>query len=103
MTTEHPNQDSVLKKSGRKLCWDARDKYFACLDKANIIDVRKPENAAKSQQLCGSEEADFNKDCIASWVDYFRTKRANDWERDQQLKKLQAQGAIPLDSTIRFK
>lgn len=66
--SEHPPQDSVLKKSSRKICWDSRDKYFACLDKANIIDPRKGDNVAKSQELCGKEESEYNRDCIGSWV-----------------------------------
>lgn len=65
---EHPPQDSVLKKSARKLCWDSRDKYFGCLDKAEIIDPRKGDNADKAKKLCSKEDTEFNRDCISSWV-----------------------------------
>lgn len=66
--SSHPPQDSVIKRSSRKICWDSRDVYFACLDKADILDPRKPENKEKAEKLCSKEEADFNKDCISSWV-----------------------------------
>lgn len=63
---QHPPQETVIKKSARKLCWDARDKLFACLDKNNIIDAIKNDSEVKAK--CGPEDAEYNKDCISSWV-----------------------------------
>lgn len=58
----------LTKKSARKTCWDARDKYFGCLDKNDILDPRKDANASK---VCKTEETDFDSKCIKSWVRYF--------------------------------
>ena len=55
----------LTKKSLRQACWDSRDKYFACLDKHDILDPRKDSTAATK---CKAEDKDFNNDCIKSWV-----------------------------------
>ena len=53
-------------RSARALCWEGRDNFFACLDKNKIIDsVKESEKAAS---LCGSESAQFEKNCATSWV-----------------------------------
>lgn len=55
-----------MKREERKACWDSRDKYFACLDKNNILDSVKDADAAG--QKCGKETVAFEKDCASSWV-----------------------------------
>jgi len=53
-------------RSARAMCWEGRDNFFACLDKNKIIDsVKESEKAAS---LCGSESAQFEKNCATSWV-----------------------------------
>lgn len=53
-------------RSQRDRCWEARDKFYACLDNAGIIDSVKEDAAARKN--CASEMAQFEKDCAASWV-----------------------------------
>ena len=53
-------------RSERQKCWVARDAYFACLDKNNIIDALKDEKAAA--KACKAESTEFEKDCAAQWV-----------------------------------
>lgn len=55
-------------RSERQKCWMARDSYFACLDKNNIVDALKDEKAAA--KACKAESAEFEKDCAAQWVSY---------------------------------
>lgn len=55
-----------LKRNERKACWEARDAYFGCLDKHQILDAVKDEDAAKSK--CPRENDLFEKDCATSWV-----------------------------------
>lgn len=62
-------QDSMykpLKRNERKACWDARDKYFACLDRNNILDAIKDEEAASKS--CSTASSAFEADCASSWV-----------------------------------
>jgi len=53
-------------RSQRALCWTARDQFFACLDKHNILDPLK--NPKESKSFCGPEDASFQKECKGSWV-----------------------------------
>jgi cytochrome c oxidase assembly factor 6 len=50
----------------RQKCWVARDAYFGCLDANNIVDALKDSKAAA--RACGSQSADFERDCAAQWV-----------------------------------
>jgi cytochrome c oxidase assembly factor 6 len=100
-SSEKAEQPDMVKRSSRKVCWEARDKFFACLDKHNIEDAVK--NSKEATKNCGPEEKEFEKDCIKSWVEYFKQKRANDIEKERQLKILEERGAIKLDSTTSFK
>jgi len=50
----------------RKVCYVARDAFFACCDKNNIDNPMRDVESAKRK--CGAEKARFEKDCISSWV-----------------------------------
>lgn len=55
-------------RSQRSQCWEARDAYFKCLDKNEIIDsITENDKAEKS---CGKEAKGFEKNCATSWVGY---------------------------------
>lgn len=53
-------------RNKRAHCWEARDAYFACLDKNNIIDSVK--QADKADTACASETQAFDRNCASSWV-----------------------------------
>ena len=53
-------------RTQRAHCWEARDAYFACLDKHNIIDSVK--SAEKADKLCATESQSFDRNCATSWV-----------------------------------
>lgn len=55
-----------LKRNERQACWEARDLYFGCLDKNNILDAA--ENADAAGKNCPKENDLFEKDCATSWV-----------------------------------
>lgn len=59
-------------RTQRARCWEARDNYFKCLDKNNIIDSIKEE--ARAKKGCSSEETGFEANCASSWVCEFNTK-----------------------------
>lgn len=53
-------------RSQRALCWEARDKFFECLDANGIVDAIK--HGEKAKKACGLQEKAFEKECVASWV-----------------------------------
>ncbi|KAI9654885.1 MAG: hypothetical protein M1831_005254 [Alyxoria varia] len=82
-----------LKREERQKCWEARDAYFTCLDKNNILDAIRDRDAAA--QKCPKQSEAFAQDCASSWVTYFKQKRVAEFEKEQKIKKLEAEGAVP--------
>lgn len=53
-------------RTRRAHCWEARDSYFRCLDKAGILDgIQEADKAAKA---CGKESDGLETNCATSWV-----------------------------------
>ena len=50
----------------RQHCWEARDAFFACLDRNNILDGIKDDTSAQKQ--CGAESVVFDRNCAQTWV-----------------------------------
>ncbi|KAJ4387683.1 hypothetical protein N0V93_008281 [Gnomoniopsis smithogilvyi] len=84
-------------RTERKKCWEARDGYFACLDKNGILDAIKDEKVAA--KACGGENVVFERDCAREWVTYFKKWRVADHNKKQRLKALEAQGAQSVEIT----
>lgn len=53
-------------RTERRRCWEARDAYFACLDKNNILDAIKEDK--KAAAACSAEATVFERDCAKEWV-----------------------------------
>ena len=53
-------------RTQRAKCWEARDVYFRCLDKNQIIDSIK--EGGKAAKVCGNESKEFEANCASSWV-----------------------------------
>lgn len=87
------NGAAVPTRAERKKCWESRDIYFGCLDKNNIIDVVKPEGAAAAKKACSAENKLIERDCAAQWVDHFKKYRVANYQKEQRLAALRAQGA----------
>lgn len=83
-------------KTKRKICWDSRDKFFECLEKNKILNSLDPKKTEEVESNCGSERAQFQSNCVASWYKYFQEKRYNDIKRQMYIKQLEAEGAQPL-------
>jgi cytochrome c oxidase assembly factor 6 len=47
----------MITKEDRQQCWNARDSYFACLDRHNIISSRQPS----TQELMRSSNNPFHR------------------------------------------
>ncbi|KAL2019937.1 hypothetical protein VTK56DRAFT_9029 [Thermocarpiscus australiensis] len=87
-------------RAERQKCWASRDAYFACLDAHGIVDALKDEKAAA--RACAGESAQFDRDCAAQWVTYFKKWRVQDIQKKARLKELEAQGANKMDIQTDF-
>ncbi|KAK5139065.1 hypothetical protein LTR04_003915, partial [Oleoguttula sp. CCFEE 6159] len=85
-------------RNARAHCWEARDAYFHCLDRNAIIDSVKA--ASLVEERCGKEDVQFKTNCASSWVQYFKKRRVVEYQRDQTLKKLEAEGAQKMDGAL---
>jgi len=73
----------------RAKCWDSRDAFNQCLDRNNILDAIKDKDAA--DRACGKESENFEQNCASSWVHYFKQRRIAEYEKEQLLRKQEAQ------------
>lgn len=56
-------------RSNRKQCYAARDAFFECLDKNNILDsINTKDGRTKAASFCGQLDQEFEKNCAHSWV-----------------------------------
>jgi hypothetical protein len=56
-------------RSNRKQCYAARDAFFECLDKNNVLDsINTKSGREKAQTFCGQLDQEFEKNCAHSWV-----------------------------------
>ncbi|CAI4035715.1 hypothetical protein SMKI_13G3660 [Saccharomyces mikatae IFO 1815] len=76
-------------RSQRKLCWESRDGFFQCLDKANILDAMDPKNSKSVNAQCKVENEKFEENCAHSWIKYFKEKRVIDFKREEAIKKIE--------------
>eukprot|EP00741_Cyanophora_paradoxa_P005977 tig00000955_g5795.t1 len=74
-------------RGGRQRCWEARDKYFACLTEQEAL-APESERLKVQERLrgdpnspCGKLREEFEKLCLPSWSVHFEK------QREAQLKK----------------
>lgn len=91
---------AIPTRQERTVCWAARDAYFACLDANNILDAAK--DPAATARVCPQQTADFERDCAAAWVKYFKQWRVADIQKRQRLDELRRQGAHEMEVTTSF-
>jgi len=53
-------------RSSREQCYEARDVFFACLDRHDILDATKHDREARRN--CAKEIAEFEAACSRTWV-----------------------------------
>ncbi|KAH7029099.1 cytochrome oxidase c subunit VIb-domain-containing protein [Microdochium trichocladiopsis] len=80
-------------RSERKRCWEARDNYFACLDKHDIIDSVNGDGKKLADKNCAAENKVFEQDCATAWVAYFKKFRVAEYQKKKTLERLQKEGA----------
>lgn len=72
----------ALNAEDRKVCWNARDEYFECLDKNN-----------EDSTMCSELKTKYEEQCPKRWVKYFVSKRF----KDNYAKRLKTEGAVLAD------
>jgi cytochrome c oxidase assembly factor 6 len=56
-------------RNNRKRCYEARDSFFECLDKNNILDsINTKSGKEKAATFCAQFDQEFEKNCAHSWV-----------------------------------
>jgi len=55
-------------RNARQHCWDARDCFFACLERNGIVDSITEKE--KTNEVCGRENQKLEGECAKSWVCY---------------------------------
>ncbi|KAL5121041.1 hypothetical protein ACEQ8H_000890 [Pleosporales sp. CAS-2024a] len=80
-------------RSNRKQCYAARDAFFECLDKNNVLDsINTKSGREKAQTFCAEWDKAFERDCAHSWVEYFKKQRVVNYQREQTIKRIESQG-----------
>ncbi|KAF9048920.1 cytochrome oxidase c subunit VIb-domain-containing protein [Panaeolus papilionaceus] len=62
-------EESAPTRENRKRCWETRDAYFACLDKAAVV---KPGDEGT---VCNADKKLYEENCAKSWIEYFNQRR----------------------------
>jgi cytochrome c oxidase assembly factor 6 len=77
-------KEKFLKKAERAACWDAKDQFWACMDKAG---------GAEPGSACRETRNLYEKLCPQSWVAHFDRK----YEYEKFKVKLQTEGFQRVD------
>ncbi|KAJ5033568.1 uncharacterized protein L3040_008680 [Drepanopeziza brunnea f. sp. 'multigermtubi'] len=85
-------------RTQRAHCWEARDAYFACLERNDIVD--SIGESARAAKACKREGEAFEGNCASSWVTYFKKRRVMEYQRTKTLEKLKAEGAQKMPGEI---
>ncbi|KAI1769837.1 cytochrome oxidase c subunit VIb-domain-containing protein [Hypoxylon cercidicola] len=80
-------------RTERKQCWDARDGFYQCLDKNNVIDSLSGEGKKIAEKQCATEHKEFEANCASAWVTYFKRYRVADHKKKETLARLEKEGA----------
>ncbi|KAI1187500.1 cytochrome oxidase c subunit VIb-domain-containing protein [Nemania serpens] len=57
-------------RSERRRCWDARDNFYSCLDKHDVIDSLSGEGKKTADKHCAQEDKAFQDNCAHAWVSF---------------------------------
>ncbi|QLG73564.1 hypothetical protein HG535_0F00740 [Zygotorulaspora mrakii] len=86
-------------RSARKLCWEARDDYFACLNSIHVVNALEPQHQQQIEKACSNQDRNFNENCAASWIKYFKEKRVVDHRKEQFMKDVERENAQIIELT----
>ncbi|RYP54250.1 hypothetical protein DL769_010373 [Monosporascus sp. CRB-8-3] len=80
-------------RSERQRCWDARDAFWRCLDKHDVVDSLSSEGKRIADRECAPEHRVFERDCASAWVTYFKKYRVAEYQKKKTIERLEKEGA----------
>ncbi|KAI1080976.1 cytochrome oxidase c subunit VIb-domain-containing protein [Whalleya microplaca] len=80
-------------RSERKQCWEARDNFYRCLDRHDVIDATAGDGKKVAEKQCAAENKAFEHNCASAWVAYFKRYRVADYQKKKTLERLEKEGA----------
>ncbi|KAI4860010.1 cytochrome oxidase c subunit VIb-domain-containing protein [Hypoxylon rubiginosum] len=80
-------------RTERKQCWDARDGFYRCLDKNNVVDSLSADGKKIADKQCATEHKAFEDNCASAWVTYFKRYRVAEHKKRTTLERLEKEGA----------
>ncbi|KAI2467350.1 cytochrome oxidase c subunit VIb-domain-containing protein [Annulohypoxylon bovei var. microspora] len=80
-------------RTERKQCWDARDDFFKCLDKHDVIDSLNGDGKKIAEKQCSKESKGFEENCATAWVSYFKRYRVAEFQKKKTFEKLEKENA----------
>lgn len=89
--SDSSNDSAAPSRSERKACWDSRDRYFGCLDKAGVsVPGQEGDN-------CKQEDGVYRDKCAASWVSHSSLAVSRSREMRGNHRRTPGTGAAPND------
>jgi cytochrome c oxidase assembly factor 6 len=73
-------------RSSREQCYHARDVFFECLDRGDILDAIKHDGEARRK--CAREVVEFETACSKAWAKYFKERRVMEYNRDKTIERI---------------
>ncbi|KAI0165207.1 cytochrome oxidase c subunit VIb-domain-containing protein [Hypoxylon sp. FL1284] len=80
-------------RTERRQCWDARDGFYRCLDKNDVIDSLEGDGKKIADKNCATELKAFEANCASAWVTYFKRYRIAEHKKRTTLERLEREGA----------
>ncbi|ODV96934.1 hypothetical protein PACTADRAFT_39201 [Pachysolen tannophilus NRRL Y-2460] len=93
LSKSEDSSSQIPMRSKREKCWESRDLFNKCLDKYNIDNALDKNSIKIINQNCAEEDKQFNKDCAASWVEYFKGKRYVEIKKAKMLEQVEIDNA----------
>ncbi|KAL4066727.1 cytochrome oxidase c subunit VIb-domain-containing protein [Scleroderma citrinum] len=84
-SSSKPEQASAATRQDRQKCWESRDSYFGCLDRAGVL------KAGEEGNICSKEKSGYEANCAKSWIDYFNKRRILAEQQKDMLTQAQSQ------------
>ncbi|KAI0381374.1 cytochrome oxidase c subunit VIb-domain-containing protein [Hypomontagnella monticulosa] len=80
-------------RTERKQCWDARDNFYKCLDKNDVVDSLNGDGKKIAEKQCAQESKAFEQNCASAWVTYFKRYRVAEYQKKKTIERLEKEGA----------
>ncbi|KAG6334800.1 hypothetical protein ID866_4289 [Astraeus odoratus] len=84
-SSSKPEQAPAATRKDRQRCWESRDLYFDCLDRAGVL------KAGEEGDACTQHKSQYEENCAKSWIEYFNKRRILAEQQKDMLAQAQTQ------------